>query len=136
MNDNLKMLIWAVIIIGAVFLFTNSQKSEQLAGGEGNFFYADSSVTTQHGSVWLSSAASTIVSRDNDRHFAIFTISEDATSTAFIWQVTSTDLVTTSGGVALNASTTSSYEINADNLYRGAIQGISDGDTQIFYIAQ
>lgn len=148
----LKTLICSSVIVGAVLLitvaiFTNAFRNIQTqniqtqnVGGlySGNFFYANSATTSEHSSMWLETTALEIMHGIDEypRQFARITISADATGTAYIWQATSTDLVTTSGGIPLTASTSPTFTIDADNLYRGNIQGISDVSVKIFWIEQ
>lgn len=127
----------AIILAFAVGFWLNGGKETPLFEGYSyGGFYADSATTTEHGSMWLNSTAQQIVQKDSHRHFARITVAPYSTSTAYIWQATSTDLVTTSGGIPLNSSTTDFYETKANDPYMGNIQGISDGDTKIYWIAQ
>ena len=134
-----NLLIAGAVILAVGFaagVCLNIGKEVPLGYGGSEAFYADSATTTEHGSMWLNSTARQIIQKDSHRHFVRITVAPYSTSTAYIWQATSTDLVTVNGGIPLNSSTTDFYEIKADNLYLGNIQGISDGDTKIYWIAQ
>ena len=133
-----KLFIAGAVILAIGFVvgwWLNSGKEMSLGYGDSGAFYANSATTTEHGSTWLSSTASQFLQRDDYRRFVRITIAPSSTSTGYIWQATSTDLVTTNGGIVISSSTPT-YEIKANNLYRGPIQGISEGDTKIYWIAQ
>lgn len=140
MSDKTKTILFAIglvvlgTLIGASLAGNNS--SGRLLGGGGDFFYADAATTTEHGSAWLTTSASELIYTNSKRQFAEFRVDKNSTNTAYLWQATSTDLVTVEGGIVLNATTSPSYRINGDNLYRGDVQGIADGDVKIYWIAQ
>lgn len=136
MNENLKMVILGVVIFLALFLILSNQKVSQNLGmiGSSNVFYADSATTTEHSAEWISTTAEVLAYRNNTRQFAEFRVAENSTNSAWIWQATSTDLVTTSGGLPL--TTTTPHRIDSTNLYRGEIQAVGDGDVRVFWIEQ
>lgn len=135
MNDNLKMVIWAVVIIVAVFFITNAQKADQLGFvGSNNIFVAVDD-TDDHKSVTVTTTAYAIA-KNPSRQYARFSVDlYYSTSSVWIWQNTSTDSVVINKGIQLCTST-SYYEIDSTNLYQGEIQLISEGWAKVSWIEQ
>ena len=138
MNDYLKMGILAVVIIVGIVIAHGQTSNDNLGFSQNsNIFYANSATTTQHGSAWLSSAASELIFRNDNRHFVKISLKPNSTNTAWIWQSTSTaDIIVGAGGIPLSSTTDKSYTIDSNNLYRGEIQGIGGGDVEISWIEQ
>lgn len=135
----ISVLILAVASLGLSFYALDKAKEPVKLGmvNASNVFYADNATTTQQGGQWISTAAVQLIPRDDGRQFARLSVAPYSTSTVWVWQATSTDLVVASQGIAIHASTTSNYyQIDSDNLYRGEIQVISDGDTYVSWISQ
>ena len=125
------ILLFLIVGLGAFLLGSKSKSNLGVySPGGPNVFNAPDSASG-HSNLWVSSTAYGISKNASRTYFRIASFPY-STSTVWVWQATSTDLVATGKGIPLNSSSSASiYEIDYDNLYKGEIQLISEGDTRV-----
>ena len=139
-NKTILLIAGIIVIVAVLVTYVNLKTSQPPLGyvGSTNTFVAAND-NTDNSSAWIGSTANATIAKNPSRQFCRITVVPYSTSTVWLWQNTSTDLVVTGKGIPLNSSTTNYdayYQIDGDNLYRGEIQLISEGNTKVSWICQ